>query len=581
MALERNEYPRPQFARDSWITLNGKWDFSFDNQTFDKTITVPFSYQYLASGINEQSIHKTLWYKRGFSITEEQSKQHSLLCFNGCNSETDVWVNGIHAIKHEGSFAPFYADVTEYVKQGNNEIVVRCIDPYDSALPRGKQTWKSSGFSCWYVPNGGIWQSVWIEFFGDDCIAKSHITPNLDTFSFEGEIETLYGTADEVEVTVSFEGEVLSKQRFLLSGKYTKYTVWLTEHEIHEELYWTLDKPRLINVDYSLFADGKEVDVTHTRFGMRKISIDCNGKICLNNKPLYQKLVLDQGYWKDSGLTPPSAEALKKDIMAAKNMGFNGARKHQKLEDPYWYYYADELGFLTWCEMPSAYNFQKAEIAAITKEWQEIVGVAMDFTSVIAYVPLNESWGVKKIFDDTKQQDFARSLYYLTKSIDDSRLVSTNDGWENISETDIISIHDYASDGNNFQAKYSEDTYDVIYPQGKKLMANSNYYSGQPVIFSEFGGIAKSIENDDEKWGYGENVKDSETFYKRLKNLVENICNCDFQGYCYTQLSDVQQEINGLLDENHIPKYDFAKIKEILDASLTKIQNSGINKSIN
>ncbi len=568
MALQRTEYPRPQFARDNWLMLNGEWEFSFDNKTFNQKIKVPFSYQYPASGIDDQSIHKTLWYKRQFLMTDEQCKQHSLLCFNGCNTETDVWINGVHVAQHTGAFSPFYADITDYVKQGSNEIIVRCIDPYNASLPRGKQTWKSSVFSCWYIPNGGIWQSVWIEFFGSDCIAKSHITPDLDSFSFEGEIETLYGKADEIEVTVSFEGEIIRKQRFLLNGKYTRYKVWLPEHEIHENLYWTLDNPRLLYVDFRLFLDGNEVDIAHTRFGMRKISIDENGQICLNNKPLYQKLVLDQGYWKESGLTPPSTQSLKQDILMAKQMGFNGARKHQKLEDPYWYYYADEIGFLTWCEMPSAYDFQKTEIAAVTKEWQEIVSVAMNFTSVIVYVPLNESWGVKKILTDVKQQNFAKSLYYLTKSIDDSRLVSTNDGWENISETDIISIHDYAPNGDAFNSKYTKDTYDIIYPQGRKLMANNSCYLGQPVIFSEFGGIAKAGDNDDGKWGYGESAKSSEAFYARMKNLVDNIYTCDFQGYCYTQLSDVQQEINGLLDENHIPKFDLERIKEIFEQSI-------------
>ena len=564
MRMERTEYPRPQFRRDDWMMLNGEWKFAFEDKQFDKKIIVPFSYQYEASGIGETEIHKTVWYKRTFKITKEQMRKRALLCFNGCNYETDVWVNGEHVAKHFGAFAPFNADITASMCEGENEICVRCIDSYDPALPRGKQSYKGEPFACWYLSNGGIWQSVWIEFFGEDCMVEAPITPDIDTFSFGGEIETLYGEADEVEVLVSFEGNTVKKQRFSLDGKYTRYTVRLQERDsIHDDMYWEPQAPRLFYVDFRLFKNGEEVDEVHTRFGMRKISVDEQGQICLNNKPLYQRLILDQGYWKESGLTPPSAEALKQDILMSKEMGFNGARKHQKLEDPYWYYYADELGFLTWCEMPSAYYFNEKEMMAVTKEWQEIIRVAKYFTSVITYVPMNESWGVRKVFTDPSQQAFAKALYYTTKASDASRLVSTNDGWENLSSTDVISIHDYAANGDHFQEKYSKETYNDVYPQWKKLMAQKNPYEGQPVFFSEFGGIAMKRNINNGNWGYGKDAEDNEEFYDRLKNLIVNIRACNFQGYCYTQLTDIQQEVNGLLDAEHKPKFDTERIGEL------------------
>ena len=250
-------------------------------------------------------------------------------------------------------------------------------------------------------------------------------------------------------------------------------------------------------------------------------------------------------------------------------MGFNGARKHQKFEDPYFYYYAEELGFLTWCEMPSAYNFTTDEIEMQLKEWQEIIKVARNFTSVITYVPLNESWGVRKIIIDDDQQNYARAMYFITKSHDNSRLVSTNDGWENIDFTDITSIHDYCFDGRHFD-QYQAENYDYLYPQKRKLMANGNDYQGQPVIFTEFGGIALAKTAVGDNWGYNSAAQNANEFYTRYGNLLRDVQKkSEFQGFCYTQLTDVQQEVNGLLNENHKPKFKTDIIKSLTDIDVT------------
>ena len=579
MKYQRNEYPRPQFRRDNWLPLNGEWEFAFDDArdgikrnltsgkvALDKKIVVPFTYEYEASGIGDKDIHSTVWYRRNFTISESGKGKRALLCFNASDYTTDVWINGHHALQHTGGFAPFFADVTDYLKGKDNVIVVRCYDPLDPTIPRGKQSWLTSPFGCWYVPNTGIWQSVWIEFFGEDAISGYTLTPDIDTCSFSGEVTTLYGVADKLELTVNYNGKPLKKQCFTLDGKHTRYTVSLMEQDfVDESLYWTPERPRLIYVDFTLYSNGKVVDLAHTRFGMRKISIDEFGQICLNNGKLYQRLILDQGYWVESGLTPPSAEALKRDIELSKAMGFNGARKHQKFEDPYYYYYAEELGFLTWCEMPSAYNFNDCEIEAISRDWQEILHTAKNFTSVICYVPLNESWGVRKILNDGNQQDFARALYFLTKAIDNTRLVSTNDGWENLDVTDITSIHDYAFDSSRFEEKYQPENYDWLYPSNRKLMAEGCEYCGQPVIFSEFGGIAMQSNATNGNWGYNSGAKNNGELLDRIGNLMEGIYNCHFQGYCYTQLTDVQQEVNGLLDANHNPKLDVETLRKIFE----------------
>ena len=564
MKLERKEYPRPQFRRDIWQSLNGEWEFGFgDKQNYDRRINVPFSYQWQASGIGDTSVHDTIWYRRKFIVSEKNKR--ALLCFTVSDYETDVWVNGNHVIKHIGGFTPFYADITEYLKEGENEIVVRCIDTLETAVPRGKQTWTGEQFTCYYYPNSGIWGSVWIEFFGVDCIENYSLQSDTDNRRVYGYIETLYGKADEAEIVLTFKDKRIKKQRISLDGKRTNYSINLADNAFDfGELLWWVDKPNLINVDYVLYKDGNICDNAHARIGLRKISVE-DGKIYLNDRQLFQRLILDQGYWIESGLTPPSVEALKKDIELSKAMGFNGARKHQKLEDPYFYYYAEELGFLVWAEMPSAYTFCDREVKAITAEWQDIVNVAKNFTSVIAYVPLNESWGAREIKTNKSQQNFAKSLYYLTKSLDNTRIVSTNDGFENIEESDILSIHDYEiKSAEEFPIKYNGN-YDGMHPQGWALFADGHSYKGQPVLFTEFGGIAFVNEANGETWGYGNGAKNADDLCERLEQLIKGIAKTEFQGYCYTQLTDVQLEVNGLLYADRTPKVAVDRLKKIFE----------------
>ena len=572
----RLEYPRPQFRRDSWLALNGEWEFEFDdknegeskgyhtgNVQLTSKIIVPFTYQYPASGIGVEEKHEIVWYRRKFN---HDGTKNALLNFNASDYVTDVWVNGYHVKNHVGGFSPFSVDISKYLLVGENVIVVKCYDPYDPTIPRGKQSWTGKQFGCWYIPNTGIWQSVWLDYFEVDAIEKYTLTPNIDENSFSGQITTLYGIADAVEINVYFNNELIKKQIVSLDGKYTRYSVRLMENDfVGENMYWWIDHPNLIYVDFKLLKDSKVIDLAHTRFGMRKIEVDEFGNVCLNNNKVYQRLILDQGYWPETGLTPPSHVAIKEDIELAKKMGFNGARKHEKFEDPYFYYYAEELGFLTWCEMPSAYNFNEDEIYAISTQWQEILSVARNFTSVICYVLLNESWGVRKIITDKDQQNFGRGLYYLTKSLDSSRLISINDGWENVHPTDIITVHDYAFDGEEFARKYRNETADGEYGVGRKVMAYGNHCENRPIIFSEFGGIAMKNDATNGNWGYNQGANDEEELLTRLDNLLKGIHKANFQGFCYTQLSDVQQEVNGLLDKNHKPKVDVEKLRKIFE----------------
>lgn len=571
----RNEYPRPHFRRDNWLSLNGIWEFEFDdnkdgelrgihrgNVKLSNEINVPFTYQYPDSGIGDKTFHDTLWYKRSFLY--DKTDKNVILGFNASDYITTVWVNGHCTTTHQGGFSSFTVDITKYVTEGENVIVVRCYDPLDPTIPRGKQSWLNDPFSCWYTPNSGIWQSVWIDYVGEDSLEDFSITPDIDTNSFSGEIKLRNATADFVEIKVYYDNKLVKRQMFTPDGKYTRYSVNMMELNFVDEItYWAPEHPNLFYVDINLYKDSVLLDTVHTRFGMRKISVQ-DGRILLNNKPLYQRLILDQGYWKNSGLTAPSIEDIQKDIKLIKDMGFNGARKHQKFEDPYYYYYADEVGLLTWCEMPSSYNFNCDEVSYVTQEWQKIVNTAKKFSSVITYVPVNESWGIRKALVSHEQQNFAKSLYYLTKSLDDSRLVSTNDGWENVSDSDILAIHDYASAGAELKILYNEETYNNAFQTLRRVLANGNPYKGQPVLLTEFGGIMFEKDQRDGNWGYNSAAKDDDEFFGRLQALVDGIYGADFQGFCYTQLTDVQQEVNGLLDDEHNPKVDVEKVKRII-----------------
>lgn len=297
--MKKSEYPRPQFRRDCWQTLNGRWEFQFDDSgdgearglytgktSLEGEILVPFSYQYEASGIGDATQHDTLWYRRTFRIEQENAGKRALLCFNASDYRTDVWLNGKHVTTHVGGFSPFYADITGFLEQGDNVIVVRCVDTLDETQPRGKQSWTGERFGCYYIPNSGIWQSVWLEFFGEDCVSGYSLQPDVDNRAVSGYAETLRGLADELEITLTFRGRLLKKQRISCGGRRTRFTVSLDDTAFSiNDLMWWIDHPNLIDVDFRLYRKGTLCDEAHTRLGMRKISVDGEGKICLNNTP--------------------------------------------------------------------------------------------------------------------------------------------------------------------------------------------------------------------------------------------------------------------------------------------------------
>jgi hypothetical protein len=502
------------------------------------------------------------------NIKRETGKK-VFLHFEGCDYGTSLWVNGSFAGSHEGAYARFSFDITHLVKPGENEITVRVEDSFDTALPRGKQRWKDESFGCWYVQTTGIWKTVWIEYTPRDYIGDVKMTPVVSRGLMEAEcsVEAQDPAGLEFELSVSYRDRLVTKITMPVTKARLSLTADLVSAGTCEWglLKWTPKHPNLYDIAFRLKRNGAVIDEVLSYFGMREIRID-GSNILLNGVPLYQRLLLDQGYWKDSHLTPPDEQALVEDIDKTLALGYNGVRKHQKIEDEKFLYWADVKGLLVWSEMASAYEFNDRALSAFTREWMEIVRQNYNHPSIITWTPFNESWGVPRIKTDVTQQRFTEAIYYLTKSYDPFRPVICNDGWEH-TISDIITLHDYEERGEDFLDRYLGRMEEILggrvyHNTFRSVFADGFTYGGQPVILSEFGGIAFNSSNPG--WGYGSKVKSKEEFIERFEAITIAIKKIDlFCGYCYTQISDVQQEINGLMDMERNFKVDPLIIREI------------------
>lgn len=567
MTIPRPEFPRPDFERKDWVNLNGEWEFSFEQGRFDKKIIVPFCYQSKLSGIGDLTDHDIVWYRRNFEVEEEKIRNKKLLLkFGAVDYEAQIWINDIYIGKHEGGHVAFELDITHVVEAGENTIVVKVCDYNNTDKPRGKQTWIGEKFGCWYTPTTGIWQTVWLEYVGKSYLKKVKITPNIKDLSAKCEI--FISSYKDIEVSaeamMETDGKIYSFGRYEITCKngYGKIIIPFQDFDLRrDQIYWSPEHPNLIDVKIKVKNETGD-DEVNTYFGMREVG-SYQSKLTLNNDFYYQRLILDQGYWSNSILTPPGDEAIIKDITLTKEMGFNGVRKHQKIEDPRYYYWADKLGLLVWGELPSAYEFNNNAIKNSSRELIEFVERDYNHPCIVTWVPINESWGVRNIQVDKQQQDYSRMLIYLLKSIDPIRLVSGNDGWEQVSETDICAVHDYSLFPSTI-AKY-EDIEKLLkgVAESRMLFAEGNAYKGQPIVLTEYGGIAFAKEND-AGWGYYDKVKDNDEFLARLEPITTYLIKSGkFSGFCYTQLTDVMQEVNGLLSEARQPKIPIKQLKKI------------------
>ena len=595
MKCYQPDYPRPQFVRnqDSWENLNGSWDFSFDTHNegitkkwfnvfpCNRKINVPFSYESPASGIGDTTQHNVVWYKRTLEIDAKKKQGHKIILhFEGSDYNTRLWVNGLFAGSHDGAYARFSFDITSLVKVGNNVLTVRAEDTFDISQPRGKQRWKDTNFGCWYIQTTGIWKTVWLEYVNPEHLKSVKMTPVLSkaVLEIEAEVEALsfdQGEDLELETSISFNNIFVTKTVIPAKGKRLFLSVDVFSSSLHEwGLYaWSPEHPNLYDITFTLTRKGKILDEVLSYFGMREIRID-GTNILLNGTPLYQRLILDQGYWSNSHLTPPNEEALVTDIDKIMSAGYNGVRKHQKIEDEKFLYWADVKGLLVWSEMAAAYEFNDNAVTVFTREWMEVVQQNYNHPSIITWTPFNESWGVSKIKTEKREQAFTEAIYYLTKSYDKYRPVICNDGWEH-TISDIITLHDYVEQGEEFLERYGEYLQEILdnavfHNFHRSAFAKGYSYKGQPVVLSEFGGIA--FNNHGEGWGYGNKVNTKEDFIARFDAIttaikkVNAIC-----GYCYTQVTDVQQEINGLMDMDRNFKVEPEILKEINERKVSNL----------
>ncbi|MBF2050605.1 MAG: glycoside hydrolase family 2 [Elainella sp. C42_A2020_010] len=584
-------YPRPQLQRSNWLCLNGPWKFSFDDAgdyrqpsdiaTWTHIIEVPFAPESIQSGIYDTGFHPNCWYEREFELPSIDGQddptavasigKRVLLHFGAVDYRARVWVNGQFVAEHEGGHTPFSADITAVLNpDGKQRVTVWAEDdPFDLAKPRGKQDWQLHPHSIWYPRTSGIWQTVWVEQVPATYIDSIRWTPHFERWEigFEAFVTGQQQENVQIKVKLTAGKQLLVNDTYeVLNGEIHR-RIALSDPGIDDyrnELLWSPEKPTLIQAEVQLWQNNQLLDQVQSYTAMRTVSIH-RDRFMLNGQPYYLRLVLDQGYWPESLMTPPSGEALQRDVELVKQMGFNGVRKHQKVEDPRFLYWADVLGLLVWEEMPSAYRFTPKAVERMMKEWAEVIKRDASHPCIVVWVPFNESWGVPDLTATPAHRNYVQALYHLTKALDSTRPVVGNDGWESTA-TDILAIHDYDNNPVQLINRYGpevklSDLFDRQRPGGRVLTLDGYPHQGQPIMLTEFGGIAYGKPDDHSIWGYVRSAEVSElqTRYTALLTAVNQIEL--FSGFCYTQLTDTFQEANGLLYADRTPKFPLEAIR--------------------
>ena len=578
--IPRPEYPRPQFERTDWVNLNGQWTFEMDfgssgeqrgwtnTKGLSKKITVPFCPESELSGIGYTYFIPCVWYQRNINIPAEWNGKKILLHFGAADYETKVYVDGKMVGEHKGAGSSFNFDITSYVKAGQQaNLVVRVYDNLRGGMqPGGKQCTALYSAGCSYTRVTGIWQTVWMEAVNEQALKNVFAIPDIDQqqlvvrpeFYNEGNNNTLTVEVKDGKKTVAKRTSQASNQS----------TIVLPIKNAH---LWSPEDPYLYDVKYTVKnAQGEVIDEVSSYMGMRKVHIS-GGYFYLNNKPYFQRLVLDQGYYPDGIWTAPSDEALRQDIEMSKAVGFNGARLHQKVFEERYYYWADKLGYLTWGEEASWVLNINNELAVrnFLTEWAEIVVRDRNHPSLVTWTPLNETWNATP----GVYVRFVNDLYALTKAIDPTRPINDASGDSHV-KTDIWSVHDYTREPDkliaNHTIKAGVEPYRNM--KGKDFLSN---YAGQPYMVDEFGGLPWiPKEERANSWGYGANIDTVEEFYSILEKEIDALKACKHVvGFCYTQITDVEQEKNGIYYYNRKPKFDTARVKAIFEKIPSIIEN--------
>ncbi len=582
---EAHDHPRPQLTRANWTSLDGQWRFAYDDannglrdrwherdDVFDRTITVPFAPESKLSGIGDTGDHPYLWYRRTVAVATPTSGQRVILHFGAVDYAATVWVNGQHAASHTGGHVPFSADITDLLRDGSEQtVVVRAEDqPNDISQPRGKQVWNGPPRSILYNRTSGIWQTVWLETVAEQHIARLRWSPDASAGSLGLKV-SVAGPASEtlrLRVRLSFDGHALTDDTFSVRGGEVHRTITLpTDFGAHHvsNLLWSPSNPRLIDAELTLLDGETIVDEVASYAGLRSVGVR-NGRFLLNNRPLYLRLALEQGYWPDSHLTAPSDDALRREVELAKALGFNGVRIHQKVEDPRFLYWCDRLGLMTWGEMPSAYAFDDLAMTRFTREWIEAIQRDISHPCLVAWVPTNESWGVPDLENDPAQRAYIRSLADIARAMDGSRPVISNDGWEH-TNSDILAMHDYTDNRETLIERWVDasavvNTIANVTPGSRRMIVEDDNNPEAPLMLTEVGGIGYPNVAG-ERWHFW-SADTPEQLRDKYAELIGAILESDtVTGFCYTQLTDTMQEKNGLLDAERNPKLPLEELHAI------------------
>lgn len=580
-------HPRPTMMRETWSSLDGSWAFAHDDdgvglaerwfepsqaEAFDREITVPFVPESEASGIHEPGFHPIVWYRRTITASAEPGRR-VLLHLGAVDHEAHVWVDGRLAGHHVGGQTAFSCDLTDLLDAGEEHVVVvRAFDdPHDVELPRGKQDWREEPHGIWYHRSTGIWRSVWLETVGEQHVTAFHSDFDMPracvTVSLRLARRPEPGTT--VRIALVAGEERLGAVEVAAHDTRVETTVdvpAVRNTQDRDRLLWSPEHPHLVDVSLEVLRDGEVVDAAASYLGLRTTGID-RGWFLLNGEPYFVRSVLEQGYWPSSHLTAPSLEAYRAEVELIKELGFTAARIHQKVEDPRFLFWADTLGLLIWGETANAYSYSPRAVGALMEEWTEIVEQVRPHPSVVTWVPMNESWGVRDLADHAPQKDLTIALTAVTRALDPSRPVVANDGYE-ITGGDILALHDYTTDAEILSRRYRDEAavQDVVEsrgPQGRRPIddAAQHVTDGAPVMITEFGGIAYAAEGT---WGYA-TVTTAEEFEEKVGGLFAALnASPVLAGHCYTQLTDTLQEANGLADAQRRPKLDAARIRALV-----------------
>jgi len=556
--IPRPEHPNPQCERKNWLNLNGEWDFEFDfsnskletgvlkREEWETKITVPFCPESKLSGIECVDFIPAVWYRKRVNITSEQLNGRVLLHFGAVDYHTRVFINSKEVGSHKGGFSSFKFDITECLTAGENTIIVYAVDDVRSSLqPVGKQSREYYSRGCDYTRTTGIWQTVWLEFVPQNYIKSFKIFP--DYLNGTVAVSAVVEGNGEFEVTAFFEGKEMGSFKKLAENTVTG------EIKLEETHLWEVGNGRLYDMELKFCNDKVK-----SYFGLRNVKLD-GFRFLINGKSVFQRLVLDQGFYRDGIYTAPADADLAKDIELSLAAGFNGARLHQKVFEPRFLYHCDRMGYIVWGEFGNGgidySDYRSLEV--LLPQWLECVERDFNHPSIIGWCPFNETWDFE---GRNRNAELLRNVYKATKYADETRPCIDTSGNFHV-ETDIFDVHDYDQ-----EPEIIRERYDKLMTEGVLVdkFSNRQHYKGEPVFVSEYGGIQWSINPGERDWGYGTAPKTEEEFIARYKGLTDALLdNRNMFGFCYTQLYDIEQEQNGLYYYDRTPKFDTEIFKKI------------------